>query len=279
MNNYILKLIKNYRYSLITIYIYIFIAQLIFLAEPFIIGKMIDGLLVKNYFWMYLFLAMEIIFVFFVYKRMVFDTKVYVKMYNELIFQYLDRDKNSTTSEKLARTDLANNIINFLEWDVHYYIYSIITLVGTLFFIFIQHIPTGFIVLTCAIPVIFIVLKFYKKIEQGTRVGNSHYEQKMTIMETEDNNKIETFFKRRAKIIIAQSTLQGKNWMSLNFTKTIFLILALVVFTSDTLNLSHGQAISIYSYITQFLASLMSIPVGMETFTRIKDVLKRIQTN
>ena len=101
----------------------------------------------------------------------------------------------------------------------------------------------------------------------------------MTIMETEDNNKIETFFKRRAKIIIAQSTLQGKNWMSLNFTKTIFLILALVVFTSDTINLSHGQAISIYSYITQFLASLMSIPIGMETFTRIKDVLKRIQTN
>jgi ABC-type bacteriocin/lantibiotic exporter with double-glycine peptidase domain len=275
--NYITLTIKKYRYSLAIIYIYIFIAQLIFLAEPFILGKMIDGLLAKEYYWLFVFLAMELIANVFIYKRMVFDTKIYVKMYNELIFQYLDRDKNSNTSEKLARTDLANSIINFLEWDIHYYIYSIITLVGTLCFIFIEHIPTGFIVVGCSIPVIFIVVKFYKKIAQGTRVANTHYEQKMAIMETDNSEKIETFFKRRARVIIAQSTLQGKNWISLNMTKTIFLALALVVFTSDAINLSHGQAISIYSYITQFLSSLMSIPVGMETFTRVKDILKRIK--
>jgi len=277
--SYIHKTISKYKYSLGIIYLYIFIAQLIFLAEPFIIGKMIDGLLAKDYFWLFVFLIMELIANVFIYKRMVFDTKVYVKMYNELIFEYLDRDKNSNTSERLARTDLANEIIHFLEWDVHYYIYSIITLVGTLCFIFIEHIPTGFIVLSCSIPVIFIVVKFYKKIAQGTRVANSHYEQKMSVMETCDKEKIETFFKRRARVIIAQSTLQGKNWISLNMVKTIFLILTLVIFTSDVINLSHGQAISIYSYITQFLISLMSIPIGMETFTRMKDILKRIKTD
>jgi ABC-type multidrug transport system fused ATPase/permease subunit len=277
--SYIRKTIGKYKFSLAIIYLYIFVAQLIFLAEPFILGKMIDGLLAKDYFWLFVFLTVELISNVFIYKRMVFDTKVYVKMYNELIFEYLDRDKNSNTSERLARTDLANGIIHFLEWDVHYYIYSIITLVGTLCFIFIEHVPTGFIVLSCAIPVIFIVVKFYKKIAQGTRVANSHYEQKMSVMETCEKEKIEAFFKRRARVIIAQSTLQGKNWISLNMVKIIFLILALVIFTSDAINLSHGQAISIYSYITQFLMSLMSIPIGMETFTRMKDILKRIKTD
>jgi hypothetical protein len=276
--NYVSQTIKKYRLSLLIIYIYIFIAQMIFLAEPFILGKMIDGLLAKDYFWLFVFIGIEIIAIFFTYKRMVFDTKVYVKMYNELILQYLNRDKNSNTSERLARTDLANGIIHFLEWDVHYYIYAIITLVGTLSFIFVQHVPTGFVVMGCTIPVVFIVIKFYKKIAQGTRVANSHYEQKMAIMETCDMQKIETFFKRRAKVIVAQSTLQGRNWMSLNTTRTIFLVLALLIFTSDAIGLSHGQAISIYSYINQFLMSLMSIPIGMETFTRIKDILKRIKT-
>jgi uncharacterized membrane protein len=97
-------------------------------------------------------------------------------------------------------------------------------------------------------------------------------------MESEDEEKVKSFFKRRARVLIAQSTLQGKNWASLNIVKTVFLILALVVFTNSNFNLSQGQAISMYAYINQFLVSLMSIPVGMETFTRIKDVLSRINS-
>lgn len=277
MKNYISKIVLEYKWSLLLIYTYIFIAQLLFLSEPYILGKTIDGLLKHNYFWLFVFLGVELVANIFWYKRMVFDTKIYTKMYNKLILDYLEKDKDEKVSAKLARTDLAHSIIHFLEWDMHYYIMSIITIVGTLCFIYVEHPLTGLVVTIASIPVIFIVLKFYKKIAQGTRVGHSHYEQKMSIMETEDSSKIKTFFKRRARIIIYQSTLQGKNWAALNTTKTIFLILALIMFTSGNLDITQGQAISMYTYINQFLISLMSIPVGMETFTRIKDVIKRLK--
>ena len=48
----------------------------------------------------------------------------------------------------------------------------------------------------------------------------------------------------------------------------MFLIIALIAFTHST-KITQGQAVSMYSYINQFLISLMSIPVGVETFTRI----------
>ena len=274
---YIYNILSANKRSLLLIYFYMLLAQLLFLVGPYVLGKTIDGLLHNQYNWLYCFLGIELLANVFIYKRMIYDTKVYTKIYNGLIFDYLKSDKESSTSSKIARTEMAHSIINFLENDIQYYIMSVITIFGSLGFIFLEHTLTGFIVLFCAIPISFIVYWFWKKIAQGTRVGHNIYETKANILSSEDDDRIKSFYKRRAKIIISQSTIQGKNWVSLNTTKTIFLVLALFVFTSNNFGLTQGQAIAMFTYINQFLISLMSIPVGMETFTRIKDVLSRIK--
>ncbi len=276
--SYIFNIFKEFKYQLLLIYFYIFFAQMLFLVEPYVLGKMIDGLLIREYKWLVLFFVVAILENIFFYKRMVFDTKVYTSIYNKVIFKYLKSDRNVNSSTKIARTELAGNIINFLENDVQYFIMSIMSLVGTLFFVFLQDIATGFIVATCVIPIAFIVKILYKKIAQATKVGFNHYEQKVQIL-TEDNDiKVDTFFKRRRRVLIFGSTLQGKNWFSLNTTKTFFLVLALLVFTSNNINLTQGQAVSMYSYINNFLISLLSIPIGVEVLVRIKDIINRIKS-
>ena len=42
---YIYNIAKEYKYSLLLIYLYMFIAQLLCLLEPYVLGKMIDGLI------------------------------------------------------------------------------------------------------------------------------------------------------------------------------------------------------------------------------------------
>ena len=273
---YILSVAKEYKYQLLLIYFYMFVAQFLFLLEPYVLGKMIDGLIAKQYYWLLCFLGIAIFENIFIYRRMIYDTKIYTTIYNNLVLKYLKRDTNSDPSTRIARTELSNHIINFLENDVHYYIYAVLSIVGTLFFIFLQNPLTGFIVLSCVLPICMIVYIFYKKIEQCTQVGNNHYEQKVQILSENDEQKVETFFKRRRKVLIYGSTLQGKNWTSLNTTKTLFLIIALIVFT-HSMKITQGQAVSMYAYINQFLISLMSIPVGVETFTRMKDIIGRIK--
>jgi len=275
--NYVISIIKEYKKQLLLIYFYVFLVQMIFLAEPYVLGKMIDGLLNKEYGWLLTFIALLITGDIFTYKRMVYDTKIYTKIYNKLVFNYLDHDKTSDSSAKNARTDMTNNIINFLENDIAYYIMSIISVFGSLFFIFIQNSTTGFVVFLCVIPVLLIVKLFYKKIAQGTRAGHTLFEQKMQIMDSNNRSLIHTFFNRRQRIIIAQSTIQGKNWTALQVVRGVFLILALIIFTSTSEELTQGEVVSMYSYIFQFLISLMSIPIGMETFTRMKDVIDRIK--
>lgn len=273
---YIYNIAKEYKYSLLLIYLYMFIAQLLCLLEPYVLGKMIDGLIKKEYLWMIAFLGIIIIENLLIYRRMVYDTKIYTKIYNKIVLSYIKREKNSDHSARIARTEMSNHIINFLENDVHFYIYAILTVVGTLFFIFLENPLTGFVAISCIFPICIIVYSLYKKIAQSTKISNDHYEQKIEILSDNQEVKVETFFKRRRKLLIYGSTLQGKNWTALHSVKSIFLVITLVVFTHNT-KISQGETVAMYAYINQFLISLMSIPIGVETFTRMKDIINRIK--
>ena len=90
---YIYSIIKDYRGPLLLIYLYIFTAQILFLFEPYIIGKAIDGLLHHDYMWLWCFLGVELIANGFIYKRMIYDTKVYIRIYNDIVHKYLNNDK------------------------------------------------------------------------------------------------------------------------------------------------------------------------------------------
>ena len=273
---YILTIFKEHKYQLLLIYFYLFVAQSLILLEPYVLGKMIDGLLNKQYMWMFTFLGIVLIENILIFRRMVYDTKIYTKIYNNIVLKYLKREKDSNHSSKIARTELSNNIINFLESDVHFYIYAILTLIGSLAFIFMNSAITGLIVIASIAPICTIVYFLYKKIAQSTRITHDHYERKIEILSDNDDVKVETFFKRRRKILIYGSTLQGKNWTALNSIKSVFLVIALVVFTHNS-KISQGDTVSMYAYINQFLISLMSIPISIETFTRMKDVIGRIK--
>lgn len=273
---YIVEIFKKNKWKLLLIYTYILAGQILFLLEPYFLGKAIDGLLVHDYTYLFALLGAHLGENLFMYKRMVYDIRVYTQIYNDIVKSYLEKDKVSDTSTKVARTEMLHVVIDFIEHHLHFYISSVITIIGSLYFIFIQHAITGWIMIFCLPFLVIIVWIFYDKIKQSMNIGNSHYEQKFSIMDSGKEDLIDTFYKRRRKIIINQSTIHAKHWFSINGTKTIFLMVALAVFTNDNIGLSHGTAISIYTYINQFLISLMSLPVFVEVYTRIKDVMKRI---
>jgi hypothetical protein len=271
------QIAKKYKWKIALIYTYVFIAQLLFLVEPYLLGKAIDSSLKGDHTCLLLLLSVFLTENFFMYRRMVYDTKVYTDIYNDIVIDYLKRDNTSDNSTKMARTDIAYSLINFLENDLHYILMSVMSIIGSLYFIFAENALTGIVVLLCIPPTVFIVRIFYKLIEKSTKVGNTHYEQKAAIFNTEDISMIETFYKRRKRVIVAGSTLQGKNWASLNSIKSAFLILAIIVFTTAGSSITQGSAVAMYAYINQFLISLMSIPISMEIYTRIKDAMHRIE--
>ena len=270
----IYTIFKEYKYKLLLIYFFMLVTELSIISQPFLLGKSIDGLISGGWFWIVLLFLSYSILNIFNYKRMVYDTKIYTKIYNDIVLRFL-KTNNKPDSVKIARTDMAHEIVQVLEYHVHYYIATIITIFGSIGFIYLSNFKVGLLVTIAFIFIIFAVLIFYKKIRQSINVKNNHYENKVKAIQNGYNDSV-SFFNRRRKLEIFLSTLNGKNWFWVGMIKSIFLVFSIILLITSSNNITVGSVITIYSYVNNFLISLMSIPVAFEMYSRLSNIVKRI---
>ncbi len=272
--NKIFEIFKEHKKQLCWIYLFMLLTELANLSTPFLLGKSIDGLIGGSWFWV-IFLGMSYFLSnFFNYKRMVYDTKVYTKIYNTIVFRFLKK-KNHDTSTKIARTDMAHEIVHVLEGYVHYYIATIVTILGSIGFIYSENWQVGLLVTTAFALILGAVSILYKKIKQVIKVRNNHFEKKGDAIQEGFISSV-SFFNRRRKLEIYESTLQGKNWFLIGFVKNLFLLLSVILLVKTTDNITIGSVVTVYSYVNNFLISLLSVPVAVEMYSRLSDILKRI---
>jgi len=135
--NKIIEIFKQFKYKLLLIYFFMFVSQVIFLLEPYYLGKTIDGLIKNEYDNLFILITIYLAASSFVFKRMIYDTKVYTEIYNYITLNYLKNNPDETASKKVARADMGNEVVNVLEGYVDYYINTIITIIGSLYLLII----------------------------------------------------------------------------------------------------------------------------------------------
>jgi len=272
--NKIVEIFKQFKFELTWIYAFMLLTELSNLATPFLLGKSIDGLIAGSWWWLMLLGASYFLSTFFNYKRMVYDTKVYTKIYNSIVFKFLKNDELDT-STKIARTDMAYEIVHVLEGYVHYYIATIVTIIGSIGFIYSENWRVGVLVSIAAVLITTIGIQFYKKLQQSIRLRNNHNETKAIAIDSGYLQSI-SFFERMKRLNIYDSTLQGKNWFIIGLIKNLFLFIAIILLVLTTENITIGSIITVYSYVNNFLIALLSVPVAIEMYSRLGDVLKRV---
>jgi hypothetical protein len=270
----IFEIFKQYKYKLLFIYMFMLLTELSILLQPFLLGKSIDSLINGGYLWLGLLAISYTLSNFFNYKRMVYDTKVYTKIYNDIVFRFLGKS-DLDDSTKIARTDMANDIVGVLEGYVHYYIATIVTVIGSISFIYSQNYKVGILVSVAFVFILSSVMIFYKKIKQSVIVRNNNEENKVKALQQGYDQSV-SFFNRRRRLNIFESTLQGKNWFLVGLIRHFFLILAIVLLVTTSKVITIGSVITVYSYVNNFLISLMSVPVAVEMYSRLSDILRRI---
>ena len=270
----IIEIFKQFKIELTWIYFFMLVTELSNLATPFLLGKSIDGLIDGTWFWLVFLGISYFTSNFFNYKRMVYDTKVYTRIYNSIVFRFL-KNNNDDVSTKMARTDMAHQIVDVLEGYVHYYIATIVTIVGSIGFIYSENWRVGLLVTLSFVLILLGVSVYYKKIKQAIKVRNNQYEKKNDAIQLGYEQSV-SFFSRRRKLEIFESTLQGKNWFLVGSIKNIFLFLSVILLVTTTKNITIGSVVTVYSYVNNFLISLLSVPVAVEMYSRLSDILKRI---
>ena len=142
-------------------------------------------------------------------------------------------------------------------------------------FIYSENWQVGVLVSIAFVLILAAVTLLYGKIKQAIKLRNTHYERKGDAIQAGYDASV-LFFKRRRQLEIFESTLQGKNWFLIMMIKNIFLFVAIIVLVLTTQHATIGNVITVYSYVNNFLIALLSVPVAVEMYTRLSDILKRI---
>ena len=93
--------------------------SLIAISDPYIIGKCIDGLLKRDFFWLVILIIANMVFWLSQTANNFFDTRIYSHILEDESYSYYSKmiQTNADSSLISARLDLVDEIPNFLEID------------------------------------------------------------------------------------------------------------------------------------------------------------------
>lgn len=272
----IFDVFKKHKWRIILVYLICITADTLWAFEPYILGKMLDGIIGRTYNWVYIFICINMIFIIIGYIRRVVDTKVFSRMYNTLVFDFVERHVDKTEPSKMvARIEMSKSLIDFLENVIPHFLTVVYAVGGSLIAIMFINSVSAMIVGLIMVPTIIIMRYFYFKSQKMANVNNSNFELNVSKIESKNVSVIRDYFIRRRRILIMDSTLNAKNVFASDLLSLIFVVISLIYYVSNV-HCTVGDATAFYGYINRFVYSLGAIPYFIWNWNQIKNISERL---
>ena len=244
------------------------------------IGKCIDGLSKKNFFWFAVLIAINVIFWLSRTANKFGDTRIYSHIVEDESCNYYARMIKADADCSLisARLDLVDDIPNFLEIDF----FDILNMVGgiavSLFFLYCN--STLLVFSLAAVSIIFIpaaTYRFQKETVKNNRKYKDLDEERMKVIESRNKEVYGKYIRNILGIGISNSDLDTKIFFVAYFLQMILLFSSIISithtgnFTSGLLFLFVTYVEMLNGYVSDINENLILLHDLKETITRLKE--------
>lgn len=276
----IFRVYKKAPFKITFIWILDILESLIIISDPYVIGKCIDGLSKKNFFWFAVLVAINVIFWLSRTANKFGDTRIYSHIVEDESCNYYARMIKADADCSLisARLDLVDDIPNFLEIDF----FEILNMVGgiavSLFFLYCN--STLLVFSLAAVSIIFIPVATYR-FQKETVKNNRKYkdldEERMKVIESRNKEVYGKYIRNILGIGISNSDLDTKIFFVAYFLQMILLFSSIISIT-HTGNFTSGLLFSTVTYVEMLNGYVSDINENLillhdlkETITRLKE--------
>ncbi len=245
---------------------------------PLLIGFAIDGLLAAD---MTALLQLSVVLAVLIVvsvSRRLYDTRVYGTIAVELGKALTERSAAAPVSTVNARLEMSRELVKFLEEEAPAVLASVIQLAVALIVLFAFH-PFLFGA-TCAATVLMIV--FYALSHRRFYRLNAEYnqqtEQQVRILETARPEGILSHLNKIRRVGIRLSDTEAYVYGAI-YTAMLGLILFNLWFAATHMEVTVGRIFSIISYSWEFVESALVLPVALQSWSRLSEIMHRINQN
>lgn len=269
------SVIRRNKKKLLLTYLLVIVEKVGELAIPFFLGLSIDGLTNHSYGSLVNLAAVYAIWVIIGTIRHRYDTKTYTEIYNNIVLDIIENDKEKNISRISALTNLTREVVEFMEFDLIYIVTAFINIAGSMIMISTYSTNVFLMCTLLILPVIFLSKKYGAMMSTLANSRNSELEKQIDIISKANPKETRSHFNILRIIQIRISNEEATNYWQLQVISMILLISSLLVM-SVTGSVKPGVLVAMWSYLLAFLSGLEIIPYAVQKWSNLKDIISRI---
>ncbi len=268
-------LLRAYRAPISLTWVLTFVETTLTALVPLFIGFAIDGLLAQepiDLYWLGGVLAGLIAVS---VARRVYDTRVYGTIRVDLSRELTERTGEIPVSSQNARLGMSRELVDFLEAEAPALMSSVVQLIISFAVLFLFHPVLSYAALAAAIVMIGIYGLFHGRFYRLNAAHNQQTEQQVRILESKSPKAVLSHLTRLRHIEVKLSDTEAYVYGAIFSILMIFLIFNLW-FAATTLTITVGTIFSIVSYSWEFVESSIMLPITLQGWSRLSEIMARI---
>lgn len=242
---------------------------------PLLIGFALDGLLAgETVPFLHLTAVLAALIATSVARR-IYDTRAYGTIRVELGKSLADRSGDVAISTLNARLGMGRELVDFLERDVPAVVNSAVQLVVSLIVLFAFHPVLSYAALAAATAMIVFYSIFHRKFYRLNADHNHQAEQQVRILEARSPAGILSHLNKLRMIEVKLSDTEAYVYGAI-FTVLLGFILFNLWFAATRIEITVGTIFSIISYSWEFVESALVLPMTLQGWSRLSEIMNRI---
>lgn len=275
----VLGRIKSRRAQISFTYLLTLIENAFELMYPWAIGIAINGLLIDEWPYLVPFVIISLAHILIGGLRQLYDTRLFSRLYAAMATDIIDlqRQDGEEVSQVSARVDMANEFIEFFEWEMPIVFATAVSLIGSLLFLFVYDIWAGLIVAALFLPVGIINLITGRRALRLNEAYNNQWEEQVDIVSRAHSRRARVHFGRLAQWKVRLSDIEVVSWTSTGVL-TLGAIILVLLRVADIPGVLAGDIFASLAYVLRIESSLDRVPETVQQVGRLVDIRQRIRS-
>lgn len=247
------------------------------LLYPFAVGVAINGLMNQQWLALAPLAAIWLAHTSSGYLRQRYDTRLFTRIYTRIASHTVvaQRKQGHPTSDIAARTDMVEELVEFLEGDVPAAMLALFGLLGGAAMLFYYDWVAGALMSAVLVPAGIIYLRFGRSARNMEHHFNDRSEREVELIEHAGPASIRRHFNNLSRWRIKISDAEARSWSSIE-------LISLVAFVAVLLRLTQidgilaGDIFAMVAYALRMLDALDDVPERVAALSRMLDNFKRL---
>jgi ABC-type bacteriocin/lantibiotic exporter with double-glycine peptidase domain len=247
------------------------------LAYPALTGRVVDGLLKRDYSGLVALVAVWLLHLGIAFGRQRYDTRVFMGLYAQIATHIVaaQHDSGHSTSTVSARVEMIRGVVGFFEKEVPAMVHHVIAVVGSLAMLFVYDHEAGVIAMAVLLPMGLINTWYWHKAVRLNQGINNQVEREVADIESRSRFRLHRHFWLLRRWQVKLSDTESWTWAVTELATIVALVLILVKFTQSPA-FSAGAIYAVLAYVYDYLEGLNNVPALVNNLARLKDVRARL---